>query len=148
MESEHAKLSDVAREVLRKRILLADGLDQTLETPEEMFFRAAWEVAGAERRCTRSAEVREIGDAFCRMMQSLDFLPNSPTLVDAGLPEGQLSGCFVLPIDDSMDSIFGTLRDIALIQKTGGGTGCSFSRAFPAAMRFVRSENYGPSKNP
>lgn len=146
MESEHAKLSDVAREVLRKRILLADGSGQTLETPEEMFSRVAWEVAGAERRCTPSAEVREIGDAFCRMMQSLDFLPNSPTLVNAGLPEGQLSGCFVLSIEDSMDSIFGTLRDIALIQKTGGGTGFSFSHLRPRndPVGAARGRSSGP----
>lgn len=131
VETDDAKLSDVAREVLRERILLRDANGQPLESPDEMFARVAWAVASVERRRVCSAEVKDVADAFCRVMQSLDFLPNSPTLVNAGLAEGQLSGCFVLPIEDSMESIFGTLRDVALIQKTGGGTGFSFSRLRP-----------------
>jgi ribonucleoside-diphosphate reductase alpha chain len=146
VDAERAKLSDVAREVLRERILLTDESGRSLETPEEMFSRVAWEVATVERRCTPSAEIRETADAFSRMMQSLDFLPNSPTLVNAGLPEGQLSGCFVLPIDDSMESIFGTLRDVALIQKTGGGTGFSFSHLRPRndPVGAARGRSSGP----
>lgn len=131
MELQTSSLSDIAREVLRKRILLADRQGNPLEPPEEMFSRVAWEIAKVERRYTGSAQVQQTADSFLRMMLSLDFLPNSPTLVNAGLPGGQLSGCFVLPIDDSMDSVFGTLRDMALIQKTGGGTGFSFSHLRP-----------------
>jgi ribonucleoside-diphosphate reductase alpha chain len=146
VDAERAKLSDVAREVLRERILLTDSSGRLLESAEEMFSRVAWEVATVERRCAPSAEIRETADAFSRMMRSLDFLPNSPTLVNAGLPEGQLSGCFVLPVDDSMESIFGTLRDAALIQKTGGGTGFSFSRLRPRndPVGAARGRSSGP----
>ena len=147
MEREQDDLdSDVAREVLEKRILLADASGRPLETPEEMYLRVAWHVAAAERRATSSSQVRETAEAFSRMMQNLDFLPNSPTLVNAGLPEAQLSGCFVVPIEDSMDSIFGGLRAMALIQKTGGGTGFSFSHLRPRgdAIGSSRGESSGP----
>jgi ribonucleoside-diphosphate reductase alpha chain len=139
-------LSAVAQQVLRKRLLLTDAAGNPLETAEEMFRRVAEEVAKAERRYAHSSEVERAGEAFFRMMQALDFLPNSPTLVNAGLPDGQLSGCFVLPIEDSMDSIYGTLRDMALIQKTGGGTGFSFSHLRPRndAIATSRGRSSGP----
>ena len=114
VQTEHAKLSDVALDILRERILLQDESGKPRETPEEMFSRVAWAVASVEHRWAASADVREVADAFRRLMQSLDFLPNSPTLVNAGIPDGQLSGCFVLPIEDSMESIFGTLRDVLM----------------------------------
>src|SRR5215472_17581196 len=124
-------LSNAAFQVLDKRILRRDESGTTLETPEEMFRRVAGEVAKVESQYLPQSDVQTISESFYRMMASLDFLPNSPTLVNAGLPGGQLSGCFVLPIEDSMESIFGTLKDMALIQKTGGGTGFSFSHLRP-----------------
>jgi ribonucleoside-diphosphate reductase alpha chain len=142
----HDKLSTIAHEVLRKRVLLCDTRGKLLETPEEMFWRVAWAITKAERRYIRSSDARETAASFFQMMQALDFLPNSPTLVNAGLFHGQLSACFVLPIRDSMESIFGALRDMALIQKTGGGTGFSFSHLRPRgdAIGSTRGESSGP----
>jgi ribonucleoside-diphosphate reductase alpha chain len=125
-------LSPAALEVLRKRILRRDDKGTPLESPDEMFSRVAQEISQVERMYGISeSEVGRLASLFFKVMRSLDFLPNSPTLANAALPGGQLAGCFVLPIEDSMSSIFGTLRDMALIQKTGGGTGFSFSRLRP-----------------
>ena len=103
-------LTEEALWVLRKRILLADQAGNPLETPEQMFRRVAWEIARVEQRYLRREGLADITNRFYEMMQALDFLPNSPTLMNAGLRDAQLSACFVLPIEDSMESIFGTLR--------------------------------------
>jgi ribonucleoside-diphosphate reductase alpha chain len=139
------KLRDEALCVLRKRILLADQAGNPLETPEQMFRRVAWEVARVERRYS-TEELPEIANRFFDTMRALDFLPNSPTLMNAGLRDAQLSACFVLPIEDSMESIFGTMRDMALIQKTGGGTGFSFSHLRPRSdpIATSRGQASGP----
>jgi ribonucleoside-diphosphate reductase alpha chain len=138
--------TDAALRVLRRRILRRDAQGNPIETPEEMFVRVAREIARVEGKYVPEAEVDRISESFYQMMASLDFLPNSPTLVNAGLPGGQLAGCFVLPIEDSMESIFGTLKDMALIQKSGGGTGFSFSRLRPRneIIKSTRGRSSGP----
>ncbi len=144
--SSSIALTEAALHVLNKRILRRNDQGNPIETPEEMFRRVAREIAKVESKYLRPGEVETISEAFYQMISSLDFLPNSPTLVNAGLPGGQLAGCFVLPIEDSMESIFGTLKDMALIQKSGGGTGFSFSSLRPRndIIHSTRGKSSGP----
>ena len=116
-------LSKSAQTILQRRYLQRDEDGEVIETIDELFRRVANAVAAPEG--TKAAKYSNL---FYDLMVNLDFLPNSPTLMNAGVPGGQLSACFVLPIEDSMEGIFNTLRDSALIHKTGGGTGFSFSR--------------------
>lgn len=122
------QLSANAIKVLERRYLNKDKTGKITETPEQLFLRVARTVAGAER----DESMSEYEDKFYKIMTNLEFLPNSPTLINAGRELGQLSACFVLPLEDSMESIFTTLRDAALIQKSGGGCGFSFSNIRPA----------------
>src|SRR5215470_866335 len=114
-QEDAMQLSENARRVLEVRYLRRDAQGKPCETPDQLFARVARAIAHAEL-----------------LLTSLDFLPNSPTLMNAGTPLGQLSACFVLPVEDSMESIFTALRDMALVQRSGGGTGFSFGRLRPA----------------
>src|SRR5213080_3937674 len=133
------KLSENALRVLRKRYLKKDDKGRVIETPKELFARVAWNLAQAERNYgATKAQVEETARRFYRMVANLDFLPNSPTLMNAGLELQQLSACFVLPVDDSLIGIFESLKHQALIHQSGGGTGFSFSRLRPKGD-FVKS---------
>lgn len=131
-QTAEIKLTQNSLKVLERRYLKKDENGQVIETPKDMFRRVAKAIAQADLSHGKSyAETQELEDEFYNMMVSLDFLPNSPTLMNAGRRLGQLSACFVLPIDDSMESIFEAVKNSALIHKSGGGTGFSFSRLRP-----------------
>lgn len=125
-------LTENAMKVLERRYLAKDGKGKIIETPEGLFRRVARAIAAPDQTFGASPdEVRQTEEMFYEMMADLEFMPNSPTLMNAGRPLGQLSACFVLPIDDSMDSIFTAVKNTALIHKSGGGTGFAFSRLRP-----------------
>lgn len=118
-----------ARTVLERRYLAKDENGKVVETVEEMFRRVASTIAAADAAYGKGEdEIKRLEDEFYEMMTECEFMPNSPTLMNAGRPLGQLSACFVLPVGDSMSDIFDTLKYAALVHQSGGGTGFSFSR--------------------
>ena len=128
-------LSDNAHKVLKKRYLRKDANGDTIETADEMFQRVAHHIAKAEIPYKGEKQAEKMEEAFYRVMAELKFLPNSPTLMNAGTELGQLAACFVLPVEDSMEGIFDSLKHAALIHKSGGGTGFSFSHLRPKDSR-------------
>jgi ribonucleoside-diphosphate reductase alpha chain len=129
--AEELRLTDNAQTVLEARYLRRDDSGQVIETPEGLFRRVAGTVAAVEAHYTDAEKARRWEELFFDAMTRLEFLPNSPTLMNAGAPLGQLSACFVLPVEDSMEGIFDSLKLMALVQQSGGGTGFAFSRLRP-----------------
>jgi len=127
-----AALTEIARTILKKRYLIKDDNGKVIETPETMFRRVADIIANVDAKYDATpSQVKARSDQFYHLMAQGYFEPNSPTLMNAGRPLGQLSACFVLPIDDDLGSIYETLKHQALIHQSGGGTGFAFSRLRP-----------------
>ncbi|TET68056.1 MAG: hypothetical protein E3J56_11880, partial [Candidatus Aminicenantes bacterium] len=132
--------------VLKKRYLLKDDERDIIETPRELFRRVARAVSEGEANFKSEKKKEDVEERFFKIMADLEFLPNSPTLMNAGTSLGQLSACFVLPVEDSIEGIFDALSNMARIHQTGGGTGFNFSRLRPKGdlVSSTKGEASGP----
>ena len=140
------KLGINAIKVLERRYLLKDEEGNVLETPMQLFRRVAHTIAIVEKSFNPASDTKELEQAFFKMMSNLEFIPNTPTLMNARAPLGQLSACFVLPVEDSIAGIFDTLKNMALIHQSGGGTGFTFTHLRPKGdiVRSTKGVASGP----
>ncbi|MHA1792936.1 MAG: adenosylcobalamin-dependent ribonucleoside-diphosphate reductase [Promethearchaeota archaeon] len=139
-------LSKISRLILQERYLLKNEEGKIIETPEQLFRRVATQVSKPDRKRLNPTDFEKEITTFYQIMLDLEFIPNSPTLMNAGTTIGQLSACFVLPIKDSIDGIFNAVKNMALIHKSGGGTGFSFSELRPKGD--IISSTMGHSSGP